>query len=258
MHDMRLPVDVDVLGLPEAPATPALPVEAMGLRFACDGTTLLDIPRLSIRTRGPTVVLGPNGAGKSVLVRLLHGLIPATSGEVRIAGRVPGRDERARQAMVFQRPVLLRRSVMANMTFALRARGVARAERPKRARALLELAGLADRARQPARALSGGEEQRLALVCALAGQPELLFLDEPTSNLDPGATHRIEQLIAEADQAGTKVILVTHDLGQARRLGDEVIFLRRGQITEQTPAAEFFRHPRSPEARAFVAGHLVI
>lgn len=258
MHDMSLTAHADLPELSRRFASPALPVEAEGLRFEVNGKLLLDIPRLKIDCRGPTMVLGPNGAGKSVMVRLLHGLIAATAGEVRIAGRRPNRADRARQAMVFQRPVLLRRSVLANMTYALRARGVPRAERAKRAQACLQLADLDGKLRQPARALSGGEEQRLALACALAGRPEILFLDEPTASLDPGATQRIEALIAEAARNGTKVIMVTHDLGQARRLAQEVIFLSGGRVVEHAPATEFFPQPRSPAARAFVEGHLLI
>lgn len=258
MHDMS-PIQVVEGPLPTVgPASPALPLAGYGLCLMRGGARLLDIPQLSIEGSGPTVILGPNGAGKSLLVRLLHGIVAPSAGEVRIAGRVPDRADRARQAMVFQRPVLLRRSVLANLTFALRARGVKRRERASRAEELLDMAGLSDRRKQPARALSGGEEQRLALACALTGRPELLFLDEPTSSLDPAATAAIEAMIAAAARAGTKVVLVTHDIGQARRLADEVIFLNRGRIEDQAPAADFFLRPRSAAARAFLRGRLVI
>lgn len=235
-----------------------LPIAVHGLRFEEGGKTLLDVPALMIDAAGPTMILGPNGAGKSVLVRLLHGLLEPAAGQITLAGGPPDRAARARQAMVFQRPVLLRRSVAGNLHYVLRARGVPRAQRRARVRDLLERGELSGKARQPARSLSGGEEQRLAVIRALAGSPEILFLDEPTSSLDPGATQRIEALIVRAARAGTKVIMVTHDLGQARRLGEEILFLNGGRVEEKTPVADFFPRPRSAAARAFVDGHLLV
>ena len=200
--------------------------------------------------------MGPNGAGKSLLVRLLHGLIPPTAGEIRWGGQPMSDEIRKRQSMVFQRPVLLRRSVAANIDFALRLRG--RADRARR-RDILDMVGLADRERQQARLLSGGEQQRLALGRALATKPEVLFLDEPTASLDPASVLMIEQIVTKArEDRGVKVIFITHDMGQARRLADDVVFMHRGEMVEHTPAARFFNEPASRAARDYVAGRIVL
>ncbi len=209
----------------------------------------LQIPRAS-----RTVVMGPNGAGKSLLLRLLHGLIAPTAGTVLWEGRALDDALRRRQAMVFQRPVLLRRSVAANVRFVLKLRG---RQNPERVEAILDEVGLAARAGQPARLLSGGEQQRLALARALATEPEVLFLDEPTASLDPASTAAIETIVQHAHERGTKIIFVTHDLGQARRLADDVVFLNRGQLAEHSPAESFFHEPASRAARDYVAGRLV-
>jgi tungstate transport system ATP-binding protein len=200
---------------------------------------------------GPsTIILGANGAGKSVLMRLMHGLLAPTSGEVRWRGDDPGRQ----QAMVFQRPVMLRRSALANVIYALRLAGAANAD--VHAMEALREVGLAHLAQRPARVLSGGEQQRLALARAWALHPEVLFLDEPTASLDPSATREIEAVIQAFDASGTKIVMATHNLGQARRLGDEVIFIHQGRLVERSPVDRFFRQPESAEAAAFIRGEL--
>jgi tungstate transport system ATP-binding protein len=238
--------------------TPILPAHARGLVFEAGGRRLIDGLDLTLRLGVRTVVMGPNGAGKSLLLRLLHGLLEPSAGAILWGGRPPGHAVRLRQAMVFQRPVLLRRSALANITHALRARGLPRPERHARAGAMLVAAGLGALARTPARLLSGGEQQRLAMARALSLGPEVLFLDEPTANLDPASTLAIEQLIQRAHDDGAKIVLVTHDVGQARRLADEVVFLHRGRVEEQSPAARFFDAPASAAARAFLEGQLVL
>jgi tungstate transport system ATP-binding protein len=204
-----------------------------------------------------TVIMGPNGAGKSLALRLLHGLLRPTQGQVLWDGRPFDRALQLRQAMVFQRPVLLRRSALDNLLHALRVRGGSRHECRARAQAALARADLHDHGRTPARLLSGGEQQRLALARALSLEPEILFLDEPCANLDPRSTFLIERLIQAAHAAGTKIVLVTHDLGQAKRLADEVIFLYRGRLLEQSPAGRFLEAPASLQARAFLEGRIV-
>ncbi|HWI98011.1 MAG TPA: ATP-binding cassette domain-containing protein [Burkholderiales bacterium] len=200
---------------------------------------------------GPsTVILGANGAGKSVLMRLMHGLLAPTEGRISWSSE----DPRRHQAMVFQRPVMLRRSALANVAYALKLAGVADANR--RAMAALEEVGLAHLAHRSARVLSGGEQQRLALARAWALHPEVLFLDEPTASLDPTATREIESLIRAFDAAGTKVVMATHNLGQARRLGDEVLFLHQGRLVERAQVGQFFAKPASAEAAAFIKGEL--
>jgi tungstate transport system ATP-binding protein len=205
---------------------------------------------LELRAGPSTVILGANGAGKSVLMRLMHGLLTPTEGRVSWSGGNP----RRHQAMVFQRPVMLRRSALANVVYALKVAGVVDAQRV--AMGALEEVGLAHLAHRSARVLSGGEQQRLALARAWALHPEVLFLDEPTASLDPGATREIEALIRAFDAAGTKVVMATHNLGQARRLGDEVLFLHQGRLVERTPVDQFFAKPASPEAAAFIRGEL--
>ena len=205
---------------------------------------------------GPrTMIVGPNGAGKSVLMRLCHGLLEPTAGRITWnSPEVPHAPRR--QAMVFQRPVLLRRSALANVVYALKCSGVLAPWRRERALAALEHVGLEALADRPARVLSGGEQQRLALARAWALEPEVMFLDEPTASLDPGATQEIERVIEAMHGAGTKIVMVTHNLGQARRLGDEILFMHQGRVVERAPAERFFREPRSREAAQFLEGEL--
>lgn len=194
-----------------------------------------------------TVILGPNGAGKSLLLRLCHRLIMPSEGRVVCT---------LRQAMIFQRPVLLRRSVAANVDFALSLQGVPKAQRRQKVAEVLELTGLAEKARQPARSLSGGEQQRLALARAWAVEPEILLMDEPTANLDPAATDAVEGLLQRMAGTGARILMTTHDLGQARRVADEIIFLHQGRLLEQLRTKSFFSAPSTREARAFIDGNL--
>lgn len=232
-----------------------LPLQLDGVCFAAGGRTIIDRISLEIGVGPRTVILGPNGAGKSVLMRLCHGLLQPSAGAVIWRGAANGRRPRS-QAMVFQRPVMLRRSALANITYGLRLAGIAPGERELRARDVLEVVGLLHVAERPARVLSGGEQQRLALARAWALNPEVLFLDEPTANLDPGATRDIENIIAAIHASGTKIIMSTHNLGQARRLGDEILFLHAGRLAERAPVEQFFRQPASSEAAAFIKGEL--
>jgi tungstate transport system ATP-binding protein len=232
-------------------------ISASGVKIMRDGKLVLDVDNLSFDGTGPTLILGPNGAGKSLLLRCLHGLVQPDEGDVRQGGRPLETIQRARQAMVFQRPVLLRRSVAGNLDFVMRRLGLPRVERAARRDELLQIGGLADKARQWARSLSGGEAQRLAILRALAVEPDILFLDEPTSALDPAATKAVEGLVRQAHARGTRIIMVTHDIGQARRLADDVVVLHGGQVTEHTPATEFFDRPRSRAARCFLQGRLL-
>ncbi len=233
-----------------------LPLRLEEVSYVRGGQRLLHEVSFSVGAGASTIVLGPNGAGKSLLLRLCHGLILPSAGSLLWLG--PGAAQAAhRQAMVFQRPVLLRRSVAANIAYALRLRGVPRGERPSRIRQALEMVGLSQLAERYARVLSAGEQQRLALARAWALRPEVLFLDEPTANLDPAATRSVEEIIRLFRASGTKIIMTTHDLGQARRLADQVLFLYHGQLIEQGPATRFFEAPATPTARAFIGGELL-
>ncbi|MFQ5627060.1 MAG: ATP-binding cassette domain-containing protein [Methyloligellaceae bacterium] len=232
-------------------------LEVRGVTFEAGGRTLIDHIDLVLRRGTLTVILGPNGAGKSLLLRLMHGLLTPASGEILMRGEASTRQTRRGQAMVFQDPVLLRRSAKANIAHALKLHGAGSTERRTRAATALEEAGLAHLANSPARRLSGGEQQRLALARALALEPEIIFLDEPTASLDPASVKAIEGVIASTHARGVKVVLVTHDVGQARRLAGEVVFLNRGKITEAGPATAFFNTPKSAPARQFLAGEIV-
>lgn len=232
---------------------PLLPLRVSGLRLASGGAALLDGVDLTLAPGGCTVIMGPNGAGKSLLLKMLHGLLVPGGGEVSWNG-TPAARATARQALVFQKPVLLRRSVAANLDFVLKTRRRDRARRD----ALLREVGLLHKARQPARMLSGGEAQRLALARALAIDPEVLFLDEPTASLDPASVLVIERIVAAARDRGTRIIFVTHDIGQARRMADEVVFLHRGRVAEHSSADVFFPEPRSAAARDYIAGRIVL
>jgi tungstate transport system ATP-binding protein len=229
-----------------------LPLKVHELTFEAGGRTLIAPLSLQIDAGPSTVILGANGAGKSVLMRLMHGLLAPSSGTILWSGD----NARRKQAMVFQRPVLLRRSALANVTYALKLAYVPRAERQGIALEALESVGLVSLANRAARVLSGGEQQRLALARAWALHPEVLFLDEPTASLDPSSTREIERVIQAFDAAGTKIIMATHNLGQARRLGDEVLFLHQGRLMERAPVEQFFSRPASPEASAFIKGEL--
>lgn len=235
-----------------------LPVAGNGLIVERNRRRLLDDVTISFGGSGITVVMGPNGAGKSLLLRVMANLLEPDGGEVRWAGTAPDRTRATRIGFVFQKPVMLRRSVLQNIKYALAAAHVARSNREQQARELLTWASLDDLAHSPARVLSGGEQQRLAVVRALATRPEILLLDEPTSSLDPASTLAIERLLGESGTRNTKVVLITHDVGQAHRLADEIVFLHRGQITEQVPAAAFFEAPASAPARAFIEGQIVL
>lgn len=226
-----------------------LHLEARGVSVVLGGVRALDGLDLVLEPGLRTVVLGANGAGKSVLLRTLHGLIAPTAGTVSWSRPV-------RQAMVFQRPVMLRRSALANLRYALAVNGVAEPERTARATTALARVGLERIADRPARVLSGGEQQRLALARAWALRPEILFLDEPTASLDPGATAEVERVIASIAAEGTRIVMTTHNLGQARRLADEIVFIHAGRAAERTAADRFFDQPASNEARLFLQGEL--
>ncbi|TBW38424.1 ATP-binding cassette domain-containing protein [Siculibacillus lacustris] len=236
--------------------TSILPLTLADVTWAVDGRTLLTVAAAEIHKGRRTVVLGPNGAGKTLFLKLCHGLIRPTAGRVAFSGS--GGDARApkRHAMVFQKPVMLRRSVQGNLRHALGLAGVGFFDRRRQVPAILAEFGLAELAGRPARVLSGGEQQRLAIARAAAVRPELLFLDEPASALDPTATRQIEELLLRLHGEGLTWVMTTHDLAQARRLADDVLFFHGGRLLEAAPAATFFTAPRTEEARAFLESRL--
>ena len=236
-----------------------LPIMAQNLSVSRGGRAILNNVefRLSEEPR-TTMLLGPNGAGKSLLIRILAGLAGPDSGRLTWGGRAPDRALMARIGFVFQRPIHLRRTALANIVYALSVTGVAKGHQLARARAALAGAGLEHLADIPARVLSGGEQQRLAIARATACQPELLILDEPTCSLDPASTAHIEDMLRMIRAAGTPIFMVTHDIAQARRLGDDIVFMHRGCILERGPAERFFHAPQTKQAAAFIAGEIVL
>ena len=239
-----------------APAS-ELPVMFSDVTIVAAEVTILDgISLVLSDVSPPSVLVGPNGAGKTTLLRAAMGLIAPTRGRITWGGREASPPDR--RAILFQRPVMLRRSTAGNVRYALAAAGVPRGARNERAAELLALVGLTGLERRPARRLSGGEQQRLALARALARDPAILFLDEPTASLDPAATKAIEDIVRAVTARGVKVVMSTHDLGQAKRLAGDVVLLHRGRLIENAPAAEFFANPRTQEARTFIAGELLV
>lgn len=238
------------------PTVTNLPIEFDEVTLAVRNVTILDRVTLAISAGTPTVIVGPNGSGKTTLLRSAMGLIRPTSGRVTWGSRADASSER--RAIVFQRPVMLRRSAEANLRYALAVANVPAPERDARVRELLALVGLTSVADRPARKLSGGEQQRLALARALAKDPQILFLDEPTASLDPAATKSLEDLIGSIAARGIKVVMSTHDLGEARRVAGEIVLMHRGRVIEAGPTEPFFAAPKTEDARRFINGELLV
>lgn len=237
------------------PATSILPLKVIDLCFIANGQKLLQGVSFKLNAGPKIIIVGPNGAGKSLLLRLCHGLLMPSSGTVEWAGELSS-TKHLKQAMVFQRPVLLRRTVAQNIDYGLKLRKLPRVKRAQITDDVLNRTGLARFADKPARLLSGGEQQKLALARAWALKPEVLFLDEPTASLDPAATHGVETIIQSMHDEGTQIVMTTHDLGQAKRIADDMMFIHKGRLLESTPAEQFFDAPQSGEAAAFLRGEL--
>ena len=227
-------------------------IEIENLRLSFSGTFNLSIPFLRLSPRAPTMILGPNGAGKSVFLRLLHGLLKADHGRIEYPEQYR---DLSSQSMVFQRPVLLRRTALENIMFPLHARGMSKANALVQAKTWMVRAELEKRFHSPARRLSGGEQQRLALARALALSPKVIILDEPCAHLDPNAAVKVEALIQTAIKEGVKVIMVTHNAAQAERLGEELILMRDGKIIAHHPKETFFTQTSNEDLTRFLAGH---
>ena len=233
-----------------------LPLVLEDVSYWVGDKALLSDVDLKIEQNTPTLILGPNGAGKTLLLRICHGLLKPTTGSVKWCNPDIARTASA-QTMVFQRPIMLRRSVRKNIEYAMKVCGIDPRARPHQLEEALAVSGLERLSERRATLLSGGEQQRLALARCVAINPQVLFLDEPTSHLDPSATRKIESMISAMCEAGIQIVMVTHDLGQAERLSDRIIFMVGGKVIETTPSSEFFARPRSVEARAFIRGDLL-
>lgn len=231
------------------------PVTLEGAQLRRSGKVLVGPVDLTLHAKGVTIVIGPNGAGKTSLLRMLHGIARLGGGQITWA--CPPDEARAHQAFVFQHPIMMRRSVLGNLTYPLRLADVPRTEARDRAAHAATEVGLGDMLDRPAPYLSGGERQKLALARALMTDPELLFLDEPCASLDGRATREIEEILARAAARGTRLIMSTHDMGQARRLATEVLFLLNGKIREHSEAHAFFEGTPSAQASAFLRGDIV-
>jgi tungstate transport system ATP-binding protein len=232
----------------------SLPIEFQDVTYAVGNTRILNAITLVLSAGRPTLLLGPNGSGKTTFLKLAMGLLNPVTGRILYAAGAEL--ARRRCAIVFQKPVMLRRSAARNVAFALQA--AARAPEAATIERLLQAVGLANLAARPARRLSGGEQQRLALARALARDPDVLFLDEPTASLDPAATKSVEDIIMRTAERGVKIVMATHDLGQARRLAGEVVLLANGSIVEHAAAPAFFQAPATPLAKRFLAGELML
>ena len=233
-----------------------LPIELQDVSFLVRERALAQDISLKLGPGRPTLLIGPNGAGKTTLLKLAMGLIQPTRGRITWGGRADAAP--VRRSFVFQRPVMLRRSAAANIAYALASANVASTAHKAHTEDLLALVGLSGFEDRPARKLSGGEQQRLAVARALARDPEILFLDEPTASLDPAATKALEDIIQKVASRGIKVIMTTHDLAEAKRLAGDIVLMHRGRIVETGPADEFFANPKSNDARRFVAGELLV
>ena len=234
------------------------PVSGQALQMERAGRVLLSVPGIEFGKAGCSVIVGPNGAGKSLLVRTLCGLIKLDSGRVYWAGTVPDASRRHQVGLLLQRPVLLRRTAMQNIAYALRKTGLSRKAAAEHACQSLHKAGLGTVMQVPSHRLSGGEQQRVALARALALKPDMLFLDEATANVDPASTLVIEQQLLGAMRAGLQVVMVSHDVGQVRRLANEVVLMHKGQIVEQSPREAFFEKTMNPVSRRWLAGELLV
>ena len=232
-----------------------LPIEIRDVSYNPNNNIIISNLNLTIRSKGITVIMGPNGSGKSVLVRLLHGLLTPTKGSIKYGKNNLNKTIRQNQAMVFQNPVLLRRSVLANMTFV---DSIRESTGLKNCKEILALLGLEQFQSYPAHLLSAGEKQRLALARAIILKPAILFLDEPTANLDPSSIHLIEKILKNANSAGVKIIFITHDINQAKRIADDIIFIQKGKVLEHTETNVFFKKPQTSETAAYLDGKIIL
>ncbi|MDC0989532.1 ATP-binding cassette domain-containing protein [Rhodospirillales bacterium] len=236
--------------------TKILPLDLKNVSHSINGMRYIKDITLQLRTNINTMILGPNGAGKSLFLRICHGLITPSQGEVKFLGP-SGAQPKKYQAMVFQKPVMLQRSVIGNMEFALKSQKIPKNRMVSIIEETLEATGLSRLAKVSARELSTGEQQRLAIGRAWSLKPEILFLDEPTANLDPAATHVVEKIISEIKKSGTTIVMATHDLGQAKRLADNILFLYRGRVLENSSVETFFSGPKNDLAQSFLRGELL-
>ena len=233
-----------------------LPIYIKELSYTKRKRKLLDINDFEISSKGVTIILGPNGAGKTLFLKSIHGIINSNYSEIFFSKIALNKKIRLKQSMVFQFPILLKRSVLNNLLFVINQRKIL--FKKKDILKLLSKVDLLDLANERATFLSGGEKQRLSLARAIITSPKVLFLDEATSNLDPYSIQIIEKIIKEVNENGTKVIAITHDLAQAKRLADDIVFMNKGKVCEYVLANKFFKKPTSKEGQLYINGKLVL
>ena len=230
-----------------------LPICIKDLNFVLDEKRILSRINLFINSDDVTVIMGPNGAGKSIFLKILNGILTPTSGYITWNGKKFFSETLNIQAFVFQKPILLRRSVIANLDYI---DGIFKYEKNLNKEQLLEIVQLLKQKKQPARMLSLGEQQRLSLIRSLMLRPNLLLLDEPTANLDPASTKIIEDIVLNLKMMGIKIIFVTHNILQAKRIADDIIFLNEGKMVEHLDKQEFFSNSKSFHVQNYLNGKL--
>lgn len=244
--------------------TESIAIHIRNLSKSYSGRVVLNVPELSIAKGTITAVIGPSGAGKSTLLRLVNMLEAPTGGQIEYFGRrTPEKPAdvlalRRSMAFMFQKPMLLDTTVYENIAFGLKARGFSRKEIDARVSGALEQIGMSSQAGQKAKTLSGGEAQRVSLARSLVIEPQILLLDEPTSNLDPANVELLEKLVCEQNKkSGVTIIIITHNLFQARRISENIVFLYQGDLIEAGPSAEVFKNPRDERTAAFIEGRMI-
>lgn len=227
-------------------------IQLKGVAMRFGGVAALEGVDLRIGPGERVALIGPNGSGKTTLLRVLHGVLRPTAGSVLHDGAL-------RQAMLFQRPFVLRASALANVALGLWLRGMGWKQARQRAGAALGRVGLADIASRNARTLSGGQLQRVAMARAWALDPQMLLLDEPTASLDPHAKRDVESLMGEFADGGMTLVFASHNLGQVKRLATRVVYMQQGRVLADLPVQAFFEGPlgaTSREAELFVRGEM--
>ncbi len=232
-------------------------ISMKNLKFLAKNSTkvILEIEQLSLKPDTITVVMGPNGAGKTLFLHIIQGLIFPKEGKIKFMGKSLKEPAKSTISIVMQRPQFLRRTVENNIRFVLR---LNRKDSPQELSDVLKRFDLSEQRILPANKLSGGEKQRLALAMAICKDPNILLLDEPTANADPQTTLTVEKILVEEFSLGRKIILVTHDIAQARRISQDVIFIHKGKVIEQNKSKEFFKHPKQKASKQFLSGEIAL